>query len=249
MGIKKTKWVGMVGLAFLVGILQSGCQGTEGPGASESSSQPGASAPSASSGTARSPAKSQATASTSAPAASQPVPASRTATLAAGTVLKVRTTTTLSTNQQSTGDSFVATLEEPIAEGDWVIAPKGSTVEGRIVEADKGGRVQGVARMTVALSRLKLPDGQTVDLPTEPLTVAAQSTKGEDATKIAIGTGIGAAVGALAGGKKGAAIGAATGAGAGTGVVLATRGDAAEISSESVLEFKLRSPVAITEKR
>ncbi len=235
MEIQKTKCVGMLGLAFLVGILQSGCQRTETPEAGGSANPSGATAPNDPYGA------------TSAPAPAKA--AARTATLAAGTVLKVRTTSTLSTNSHNTGDSFVATLEEPIAEGNWVIAPKGSTVEGRIVEADKGGRVQGVAHLTVALDRLQLPDGQTVDIPTETFTIQAQSTKKEDATKIAIGSGIGAAVGAIAGGGKGAAIGAGAGAGVGTGAVLATRGDAAEITSESVLEFKLRSPATISEKR
>jgi hypothetical protein len=77
----------------------------------------------------------------------------------------------------------------------------------------------------------------------------AQTSRRDDAAKVGIATGIGAAVGAIAGGGKGAAIGAATGAGAGTGVVLATRGDAAEIASETVLNFQLTSPVTVTEAR
>jgi len=248
MASKQTRGIGMFGLALLVGILQLGCQQTEAPEASESANPSGAAAPYDPYGAPSAPAPSQAAAPKPAPKAA-PAPAPRTATLAAGTALKVRTTSTLSSNSHNTGDSFVATLEEPVVEGNWVIAPKGSTVEGKIVEADKGGRVQGVAHLTVALSRLTLPGGETVDTPTETFTVQAQTTKKEDATKIAIGSGIGAAVGAIAGGGKGAAIGAGAGAGAGTGVVLATRGDAAEITSESVLEFKLRSPVTIAEKR
>ncbi len=43
--------------------------------------------------------------------------------------------------------------------------------------------------------------------------------------------------------------GAATGAGAGTGVVLATRGEAAVIASETVLDFELRFPVTVTERK
>ena len=54
--------------------------------------------------------------------------------------------------------------------------------------------------------------------------------------------------GAIVGGKKGAGIGAATGAGAGTGVVLATRGDPAVYPSETVITFKLRAPITVTEK-
>ena len=186
----------------------------------------------------------------SAPAAARPAaPPPRTATLAAGTVLKARTTTTLSTKLHKTGDTFVATLEEPLTQGGWVIAPKGSTVEGRIVESDPGGRVKGVASLAIALTRLKTTDGQTVAISTGNVAVEAKSTQAKDATKVAIGTGIGAAIGAIAGGGKGAGIGAATGAGAGTAVVLGTRGDAAEIGSETVLNFALSAPVTITEAR
>lgn len=173
----------------------------------------------------------------------------RSATLAAGTALKVRTTTTLSTDSHKAGDAFMATLIEPLVQGAWVIAPKGATVEGRIVGADKGGRVQGVARLTIALDRLHTADGQTVDISTNSVTVQAYTTKAQDAAKIAIGSGIGAAVGAIAGGGKGAAIGAGTGAGAGTAAVLSTRGDAAEIRSETPLSFELQSPVTVAGKK
>jgi len=169
----------------------------------------------------------------------------RSATLAAGTALKVRTTTTLSTDSHKAGDTFMTTLMEPLVQGAWVIAREGATVEGRIIEADKGGCVEGVARLTIALDRLHTLDGQTVDISTQSMTVQAKTTKTKDATKVAIGTGIGAAVGAIAGGGKGAAIGAGAGAGAGTAVVLSTRGDAAEIGSETPLTFELQSPVTV----
>lgn len=174
---------------------------------------------------------------------------SRSATLAEGTALQVRTTTTLSTDSHKSGDTFMTTLEEPLIQGGWVVAPEGATVEGRIVEADKGGRVQNVARLVIALDRLHTADGRTVEISTNSVTVQAKTTKGKDAAKIAIGTGIGAAVGAIAGGGKGAAIGTASGAGAGTAVVLSTRGDAAEIDGETVLNFRLRSPLTVAEKK
>ncbi|MCH7978224.1 MAG: hypothetical protein IH935_04510 [Acidobacteria bacterium] len=174
-------------------------------------------------------------------------PQPRSATLAAGTALRIRTTSEINTDSNLSGESFTATLEEPLVEGAWVIAPQGSTVEGRIVEADKGGRVQGVARLAIELTQLHTADGQTIEISSNTFTVEADTTKKDDATKIGIGAGLGTVIGAIAGGRKGAAIGAATGAGAGTGVVLATRGDAAVIGSETVLDFELQSPVTITE--
>ena len=169
--------------------------------------------------------------------------------LEAGTRLTVRTTNTLSTKTLQNGDTFTATLEEPLVEGNWVIASKGSTVEGRIVESDPGGRVKGVASLSVALAKLHTADGQVLDISSNTFTVQAKSSEGKDAAKIGIGAGVGAAIGAIAVGGKGAATGAAAGAGAGTGVVLATRGNPAEISSETVLTFTLSAPVHVMEKK
>jgi hypothetical protein len=161
----------------------------------------------------------------------------------------VRTTSTISTKSHAAGDAFAASLEAPLSAGGVVIAPRGATVQGRVVESDPGGRVSGVAHITVAVDSIRTAEGQTVNLKTDSVRIEAERSRRDDATKVGIATGIGAAVGAIAGGGKGAAIGAATGAGAGTGVVLATRGDAAEIASESVLDFQLTAPVTITEAR
>jgi hypothetical protein len=218
----KTSFLWIISLAVALTVLQAGCQKAGEEGAAAGAIPGSASA-----------------------ALAQP----RSATLAAGTTLKVRTTTTLSTDSHKAGDTFMTTLMEPLAQGAWVIAPEGATVEGRIVEADKGGRVEGVARLTIALDRLHTADGQTVDISTHSMTFQAKTTKTKDATKVAIGTGIGAAVGAIAGGGKGAAIGAGAGAGAGTAVVLSTRGDAAEIGSETPLTFELQSAVTVAGKK
>ena len=165
-----------------------------------------------------------------------------------GTVLAVRTTNFLSTKTQKSGDIFSAHLEQPLLLAGRQIAPKGTEVEGTIVDSDEGGRVKGVASLTVRLTGLRL-DGRMVDISTNTVTRHAQRTKKKDATKIAIGSGLGAVIGALAGGGHGAAIGAAAGGGAGTGVVLATHGDPSVISSESLLMFTLQAPVTVTLER
>lgn len=249
MNREKGIWFWATALVLTLVISQPGCQQASTPPAEESSSgtvsEPGKAPPSAAPSAKAPKAPASSPAASAKPAAAPP----RTATLAAGTGLKVRTTMTLSTKSQKAGDTFAATLEEPLVQGDWVLASKGATVEGRIVESDPGGRVRGVASLAIALDHLKTADGQTVDISTKNVTVEAQSTKGKDAAKVGIGAAVGTAIGAIAGGKKGAAIGAATGAGAGTAVVLSTRGDAAEIGSETVLNFELSAPVTITEAR
>lgn len=167
-------------------------------------------------------------------------------TIPEGTVLKVRLGPKLSTKDNAVGDAFDATLVEPLVVEGKTVAPRGARVRGKVVEADKGGRVQGRARIGVQLTGLETADGEKVDIATNTVSRAARSTKKKDAEKIGIGAGVGAAIGAVAGGGKGAAVGAASGAGAGTGVVLATRGAPAELPSETVLSFKLQYPVKVS---
>ena len=162
--------------------------------------------------------------------------------------ITVQTTSTLSTKSNQTGEAFSAVLVKPITSGDWVIAKQGARVEGVIVNSDPGGKVKGVASMTLALRRLTLADGRTIELDTATVVTEAKTSKGKDAKKVGIGAGVGAAIGAIAGGGSGAAIGAAVGGGAGTAAALATRGDQVEFAAESELSFTVNTPVTVTEK-
>lgn len=161
-----------------------------------------------------------------------------------GTPIKIRTETELSTKTIKTGDSFAATLAEPIVIDGKVVAPRGSRVEGRVVNSDPGGRVKGVATISVRLTKLRVGD-RGVEISTGVIAHKAHTTKRKDAAEVGIGAGVGAAIGALAGGGQGAAIGAASGGAAGTGLVLATHGDPAVLPAESVLTFKLTAPVTV----
>src|SRR4029079_12470157 len=114
----------------------------------------------------------------------------------------------------------------------------------RVVDSDPGGRVKGVATISVRLIQLRL-GASNVANETHAYARHAHATKRKDAAKVGIGAGIGAAIGAIAGGGQGAAIGAASGGAAGTGLVLATHGDPAVIGAESVLTFKLAAPVTV----
>lgn len=167
-------------------------------------------------------------------------------TVPEGTMLSARLIPTLSTKTHEVGDSFEATLTESLIADGHVVAPAGASVRGTVVEADKGGRVEGRARIAVQLTELSTAGGRTVEIATDSVGRAAPTTKKKDAEKIGIGAGIGAAIGAIAGGGKGAAIGAAAGGGAGSGAVLATRGAPAEIPSETVLTFRLQHAVTIS---
>ncbi len=178
-----------------------------------------------------------------------PPPGPRRVTIAAGTPIVIRTQNTLSTERNLKGDTFAATLDEPVVANGFVIAEKGAEVEGAIVRSDKAGRVEGVSDLAIELVRLRTSDGQKLAIATELHEVHGERSRGSDAKKIGAATGIGAIIGAIAGGGKGAAIGAGVGAGAGGGTVLATRGKPTTIPSESRLVFHFRMPLEVTERR
>ncbi|MCS6951294.1 MAG: hypothetical protein RMK57_10775 [Bryobacterales bacterium] len=184
----------------------------------------------------------------SAPPAPAPAPP-RTVTIPAGTLIPARLSETLASDKMQVGDSFFAVLDSPLVINGLVIAEKGARLEGRVVEIEQAGRVKGRAALGIQLVRLHTSDGQRVAIETETFRREAEATKGDDAAKVGLGAGLGAAIGAIAGGGKGAAIGAAAGGAAGTGAVLATRGKPAVIPVETRIEFRLNSPVTLTEKR
>lgn len=169
-------------------------------------------------------------------------------TLDSGTALIVRLGEMLSTDHNYTGDTFRATLEAPIIRDGFIIADKGSKVLGRVVNAQKAGRVEGVAALTLALTEINTTDGQRVRIESTTFEKRGPTTTGEDTAKIAGGAALGAIIGAVAGGGRGAAIGAGAGGAAGTGTVLATRGKAAVLPTETRLVFHLSTPLTITEK-
>jgi chemotaxis protein histidine kinase CheA len=178
-----------------------------------------------------------------APAAPAPKPI----TVPAGTPIVIRTTTALSTKDAKSGDPFHATLAEPLVIDGVTIAPRGSDVEGVIVESDPGGRVKGVAQIAVTLRKIHTAAGD-VEIQTGSYAAEAKSSVKKDVTRGAIMTGVGAAIGAIAGGGKGAAVGAGVGAGAGTATAMATRGEPATIPAETVLTFQLKAPFTVTLK-
>jgi hypothetical protein len=154
----------------------------------------------------------------------------------------------ISTDTNYSGDTFTATLEQPIVVDGFVIADRGARLTGKVVSAEKAGRVKGMSELVLALTQLHTTDGQTVNIETSTFNKQGDSSRKRDAAEVAGGAALGAIIGAIAGGGKGAAIGAGAGGAAGTGAVLTTRGKAAVIPSETRLTFTLSNSVSLTEK-
>src|SRR5258708_5701883 len=169
--------------------------------------------------------------------------------LAAGTMITVRVDQLLSTNHNVAGDTFTASLVQPLIVNGFIVARRGQTIAGRVADADKGGRVKGTSRLGLELVELSLVDGQQVPVRTQLMQYNAGTSNGRDAAAIGVTTGAGAAIGAAAGGGAGAGIGAGAGAVASTIGVLLTRGHPTEVYPESVLTFRTVEPVSISTDR
>jgi hypothetical protein len=165
-------------------------------------------------------------------------------TIPSGTVLQVLLIDGLSTDGNSAGDRFLASLAEPVVVGGSTLLPKGTKVRGRVVDVEGSGRVKGVASIQLALTDIMQGD-RTIAITTDTFAATAESTTNRDAAVVAGSAGVGAVIGAIAGGKKGAGIGAVAGGGGGTGVVLATKGKEIRYAPETRLTFTLASSVTM----
>jgi hypothetical protein len=172
-----------------------------------------------------------------------------TLTVPAGTVISVRVNEWLSSDRNQVGDGFNASLDRPVIVDGWVVARRGQLVMGRVSTAQKAGRVSGTSKLAVELSDLTLVDGQQLPLQTQMLQTSAGTSNGRDAAAVGTTTGIGAVIGAGANGGEGAAVGAGIGAAAGIIGVLVTRGRPTVIPPETLLTFRLQTPLTISTER
>jgi hypothetical protein len=164
-------------------------------------------------------------------------------TVAHGTVLVVRMIDSVDSDVNKSGETFRATLEEPIVVGENILAPQDTPVTVQLVHVKQSGQLRGEAEIALQLRSLTL-HGKTYSLASEFAQVASEGKGGESAKVIGTTAAIGALIGAIAGGGKGAAVGAAAGAGAGV-VVQSVRGKQVRVPSEAVLTFSLEESVTL----
>jgi len=181
-----------------------------------------------------------------APAPVNMAPAPAQLTLPAGTWVTLRVNEPLSSDHNHTGDTFTATLTQPLVANGYVVARRGETIGGRVSEALKAGRVKGTSQLSIELTDMSLVDGQHLPLKTELVQASGGTSVGRDAAAIGTTTGVGAAIGGAAAGGIGAGLGAAAGLGASTIGVLVTRGRPTVILPEDTLTFKTSEPITIS---
>jgi hypothetical protein len=157
----------------------------------------------------------------------------------------------LSSKTSRPGDSFTATVTDPVRANDGAVAiPAGTKVRGQVTEAEQGKTlptVRGRGKLNLRFIDLTMPNGTSVPLEATLASVnntstgeegeIKSSTKGSTAAKdVGIGAGLGTVAGLIFGGAlKGLLIGAI----AGGGYVLATKGKDVELPAKTGLTLKL----------
>ncbi len=147
----------------------------------------------------------------------------------AGTRLRVKLETPISTKTVRVGDAIEGRLDKPVQVRGRVVLPKSVYVSGHVTEVRAANRKEKVfARLRLVFDRVSFPDGQTLvvqalplgddavyDADSEGVLTRHGVTKGGAAADVAIGAAAGAGVGGIAGGGKGAEVGAGVGAAVG----------------------------------
>ena len=189
----------------------------------------------------------EATATTS-PAGSRaeaaPVPSQIEVQVPAGARLVVRMIDSVNSKTDHVGDTFTASLEQPLDVNGTIVAQRGARVFGKLEQVKSAGKIKGRSELRLALTGIEI-NGSTHPITTGSYDVRGKSRGKNTAKKVGIGAAIGGAIGAIAGGGKGAAIGAGIGAGAGTTAQVLTHGQQINVPSETVLDFTIQQPVRL----
>ncbi len=162
----------------------------------------------------------------------------------AGTTLTVRVGQALSSKTSQTGQTFLATLAQPVSTGGIAAIPAGSTVSGTVLTAKAKGKVKGEGELSLALTSVTVK-GHTYKIQTAALSSTSKGKGKRTAATTGGGAAGGALIGGIAGGGKGAAIGALIGGGAGFIGGAATGNKQIEIPVESALSFQLSAPLTL----
>lgn len=161
-----------------------------------------------------------------------------------GTVLTVTTSQALSSKTSQTGQTFLATLAQPISVHGNLALPAGATVSGTVVNAKAKGKIKGEGELSLALTSISVR-GHTYPIQTSMFTGTEKGKGKRTAATTGGGAAGGALIGGIAGGGKGAGIGALVGAGAGLVGGAVTGNKQVEIPAESALSFTLTAPLTL----
>jgi len=178
------------------------------------------------------------------PPAPEPPPPPPPLVLKAGTPLTVKTGQALSSKDSQTGQTFLATLAQPVSVNGRPALPAGATISGTVVAAKTKGKIKGEGQLDLALTSVTV-GSHTYPIQTQVLSSTVKGKGKRTAATTGGGAAGGALIGGIAGGGKGAGIGALVGAGAGFVGGALTGNKQIEIPAESALTFTLTQSLTI----
>ncbi len=168
----------------------------------------------------------------------------------------------ISTRTAQEGAQVYLQTASPISDGERIIVPVGSYVQGTVLVARRSGKVAGRAELAIRLESLTLPGGKKLKFSphlssiddgessqkvvNDEGLVKQGGTVGRDVERIAILAGSGAGIGGVADRSwSGAGIGAAAGGAVGLATTLLTRGKEVELRQGSSLDVVFDRPLSV----
>ena len=174
----------------------------------------------------------------------------------AGTGIKMKLETAISTSTTKVGDAFAGRVTEPVVLDGKEVVPVGALIQGHVSHITELRRIKGVPTIGINPDLLIMPTGEkytlnAVVVDTEKDTHTRVNDEGaikgsghdkRDLLVAGVGVGAGTGVGAAIGGGKGALIGAIIGGGAAAGHWLWRR-HSAELRAGTEITMELSRPM------
>jgi hypothetical protein len=175
-------------------------------------------------------------------------PESKPVVIPQDTEITVVLDSTLGSKTSTPGQTFTATVQEPVEVEGKVAIPKGARASGTVKDAKAAGRFKGGAVLSLTLTSIEI-EGKEHQVQTSDASQVSTGKGKRTAVLVGGGAAGGAGIGALAGGGKGAAIGALVGAAAGAGGAGLTGNRDITLPAETALSFKLLQPLEVKIRR
>jgi len=181
------------------------------------------------------------------------------ASLPAGTGLRMKLETPLSTHKSKVGDVFTGRLTEAVVVNGQTMVPAGAAVTGRVIKLSEPRRIAGTPSIALLPDRIVMPNGNEFLITATVVDTARSShttvddegrihgrgRSGRDNGEMVAGAGAGAIIGTLVAGAKGLFIGG----GLGFGLIAAhwlSEKHSAQLPAGTEIFLELNRPVTMS---